>query len=575
MENTPIGNGDAARTIQLLQREYMFHGLDAGQLAWVASRFRKITLEKNTVIYSEGDKADSFYILLDGKVRMTRKVGGKERLQNIMGEGDFFGEQALLTTQLRPATATTAEKSTLLRLSKDRFSTLVNDFPQIRLNLSATAESRRLARKLQFSWLDPEEVIYYLNRKHNFFLITSLIFPILLVVCSIPVLVFASNADTTPFMNTLLWLTGGLMLLGGIGLGIWKAIDWGNDYYIVTSRRVIWLEKVVGLYDSRREAPMDRILSVNIFTSQLGRIMKFGDVIVRTYTTGFRMRRMDKPYEFASFVESYRERALLISKDEEARDMEQALEQALQARISGPQVILPPEDAPPPPAAKVEETQKKKTTSFSEKIRTLLKVRYQQGETITYRKHWWILFRKVWLPLFGLIGLLVFWGFLISNDSELLSSLLFEMGFFFALLFCLVALVYQYADWRNDIYRLTTTQIFDIEKKPLGREMKKTANLDTILSIEHERANIIGILLNFGTVTVNIGEAKFIFYGVYNPDQVHQDISDRQEALSRKKQEEEAERERERMVNWLVAYYEETGKIGDVKNYPGANPFSG
>jgi uncharacterized membrane protein YdbT with pleckstrin-like domain len=358
-------------------------------------------------------------------------------------------------------------------------------------------------------------------------------------------------------------------------LGIWKTIDWGNDYYIVTSRRVIWLEKVVGLYDSRREAPLDRILSVNVFTSQLGRILNFGDVIVRTYTTGFRMSRMDKPYEFASFVESYRERALLISKDEEARDMEQALEQALQARLKGPQVILPAEDAPPPPAMKVEETKKEKTSSLSEKIRTFLKVRYQQGDTITYRKHWWILFRKIWLPLFGSLGVLVFWGILISNDSDFLSSLCVEMGLLFTWLFCLVALVYQYADWRNDIYRLTTTQIFDIERKPLGKDLKKTANLDSILSIEHERANIIGILLNFGTVTVNIGETKFIFYGVYNPDQVHQDISDRQEALSRKKQEEEAKREHERMVNWLVAYYEETGKIADIKNYPGANPFSG
>jgi hypothetical protein len=37
----------------------------------------------------------------------------------------------------------------------------------------------------------------------------------------------------------------------------------------------------------------------------------------------------------------------------------------------------------------------------------------------------------------------------------------------------------------------------------------------------------------------------------------------------------EAKRERERMVNWLVAYYEETGKIGDFENNPGTIPFSG
>jgi hypothetical protein len=575
MENAPIGGDDAARTIRLLQREYLFRGLDADQLAWVASRFRKVTLDRNTVVYSEVGPADCFYIVLDGQVHVTRKVRDKERLLNIMGEGDFFGGRALLFDQPRTETVTTVEKTTLLRLNKDRFSTLLNDFPQIRLNLSATAESRRLAHKMQFSWLDPDEVIYYLNRKHNIFLLTSLILPILLAIISIPILIFAYNAETTPFVNTVAWITGALMLFGGIGLGIWNAVDWGNDYFIVTSRRVIWLEKVVGLYDSRREAPLTRVLSVNVFTSQIGRILKFGDVNVRTYTTGILMQHMDKPYEFASFVESYRERAKLISKEEEARDMAQALEQALQARLSGPQVILPAEDAVAPTAAAKTEEPKKKTSSLRENINTFLKVRYEQGDTITYRKHWWLLIRRIWLPLFGIVGVLVFWGVLAAMGSELISSLLVDVALIFTFLFSLVALIYQYVDWRNDIYRLSTTQIFDIEKKPLGREMKKTANLDTILSIEHERANIIGILLNFGTVTVNVGETKFIFYGVYNPDQVHQDISDRQEALNRNVIEAEAKRERERMVNWLVAYYEETGKIGDLENNPGAIPFSG
>jgi len=575
MDNAPIGGDDAARTIHLLQREYLFNGLDAGQLAWVASRFRKVTLDRNTVVYSEGGPADCFYIVLDGQVRVTRKVNDKERLLNIMNEGDLFGELALLFDRPRTETVTAVEKTTLLRLNKDWFSTLINDFPQIRLNLSATAESRRLAHKMQFSWLAPDEVIYYLNRKHNIFLLTSLILPILLAIFSIPILIFAYNAETTPFVNTVAWVTGALMLFGGIGLGIWNAVDWGNDYFIVTGRRVIWLEKMVGLYDSRREAPLARILSVTVFTSQIGRILKYGDVNVRTYTTGILMRHMDKPYDFASFVESYRERVKLISKEEEARDMAQALEQALQTRLRSPQVILPSEDAAPPPVAAKAEEPKVKTSSLRENIKTFLKVRYEQGDVITYRKHWWLLFRRIWLPLFGVVGVLVFWGVLAAMGSDLISSLLVEIALLLTFLFSLVALIYQYVDWRNDIYRLTTTQIFDIERKPLGKELKKTANLDTILSIEHERANIVGILLNFGTVTVNVGETKFIFNGVYNPDQVHQDISDRQEALNRKMIEAEATRERERMVNWLVAYYEETGKIGDFENNPGTIPFSG
>jgi len=85
--------------------------------------------------------------------------------------------------------------------------------------------------------------------------------------------------------------------------------------------------------------------------------------------------------------------------------------------------------------------------------------------------------------------------------------------------------------------------------------------LESILSIEHKRANIIGIMLNFGTVTINVGDTRFIFYNVFNPDQVHSDIADYREALNRRKRAKEAERERDHMVNWLVTYYNETEKL--------------
>jgi hypothetical protein len=113
---------------------------------------------------------------------------------------------------------------------------------------------------------------------------------------------------------------------------------------------------------------------------------------------------------------------------------------------------------------------------------------------------------------------------------------------------------YGYLDWSNDIYQLAPDQIRDIERKPLGDELKKTAPLESILSLEHHRDGIIQLMFNFGNVVINVGETRFIFRGVYNPDQVHQDVSDYIEALSRRKREIEAARERERMLNWLLAY---------------------
>src|SRR3970040_341804 len=66
--------------------------------------------------------------------------------------------------------------------------------------------------------------------------------------------------------------------------GVWRALDWRNYYYIATDRRVVWLEKVIGIYDNRQESPLRMILSVAVSSGLLGRPLGDGGVAVRPYT---------------------------------------------------------------------------------------------------------------------------------------------------------------------------------------------------------------------------------------------------------------------------------------------------
>ena len=84
---------------------------------------------------------------------------------------------------------------------------------------------------------------------------------------------------------------------------------------------------------------------------------------------------------------------------------------------------------------------------------------------------------------------------------------------------------YHYLDWSNDIYRLTPEQIFDIEKRPLGEEKKRSPTLDNILSLDYVPVGIVQLMFNYGTVNINVGQEKFIFHGVYNPMTRHRWIS--------------------------------------------------
>ncbi len=116
--------------------------------------------------------------------------------------------------------------------------------------------------------------------------------------------------------------------------------------------------------------------------------------------------------------------------------------------------------------------------------------------------------------------------------------------------------IYQYVDWRNDIFQVTSDQILDIDRQPFGTEERRAAPLENILSTQAHRYGLAGYLLNFGTVEITVGGAHLDFQDVLDPVGVQADIDRRREARIKQRREAEAAAERERMSDWLVAYHE-------------------
>jgi hypothetical protein len=217
-----------------------------------------------------------------------------------------------------------------------------------------------------------------------------------------------------------------------------------------------------------------------------------------------------------------------------------------------------------PVSAETKPTEEQSQKGFLLWLRNALKMRYEEGDQITYRKHWFILIKKTLIPGVVNLGLLLtaFYtysqGIFVGLNAILLWSVLFLVAGLWWL--------YHYVDWRNDIYVLTLDKIFDIERKPLTREEKREASLANILSLENARIGIIGILLNFGTVTLNVGNEKLTFDYVFNPVQVQYEISDRMYAFRKRKEELEATRERERVADWLMAYHHQINQEKNNEN---------
>lgn len=104
----------------------LFAGLKQEALELIAKVATEEIHSKNEKIFRHGEVGDKLYLILDGKIRISREVPGMgEEALAVLGPGQAFGEMALLDESPRSADAVVHERCRLLTLSKDGFDDLL------------------------------------------------------------------------------------------------------------------------------------------------------------------------------------------------------------------------------------------------------------------------------------------------------------------------------------------------------------------------------------------------------------------------------------------------------------------
>ena len=91
--------------------------------------------EKGDVICRQGDRSQTLYLIQSGAVEICSESGGKEVVIDIVQEGDFFGEMALIDRLPRSATVRAIRYSRVLPISRDQFLSHARNDPDIILHL--------------------------------------------------------------------------------------------------------------------------------------------------------------------------------------------------------------------------------------------------------------------------------------------------------------------------------------------------------------------------------------------------------------------------------------------------------
>jgi CRP/FNR family cyclic AMP-dependent transcriptional regulator len=130
----------------LLARVPLFAALDDESAAHLGATLTRRTLARGHVVFSEGDAGDRLFVVLDGKVKISRAAAdGRENLLAVLGTAEMFGELSLFDPGPRTASVTTITESTLASLDHDDLRPLLIERPAVAVQL-LKALAQRLRR---------------------------------------------------------------------------------------------------------------------------------------------------------------------------------------------------------------------------------------------------------------------------------------------------------------------------------------------------------------------------------------------------------------------------------------------
>ena len=209
--------------------------------------------------------------------------------------------------------------------------------------------------------------------------------------------------------------------------------------------------------------------------------MDYGNVIVRTFVGKIPFNQVGHPNEAAKMVEEYWNR----TKEYAAGVEKEAMKNAIRKSLGLPLPKVAPGFGEPAPLARAAAAPPKPRADASAILRFLgadtLKLRYESGDRVIYRKHWIVLVLHAWISVVCSLGALgLFLARLVQlaylpNDKFIslqggLSIDAWAAAFLGAFVPFVGWFIYQVIDWSNDKFEVTNDQIIDIDRKPFGSE---------------------------------------------------------------------------------------------------------
>jgi CRP-like cAMP-binding protein len=117
--------------VRILSGVGIFEGLTQEQLRLLAFGVENMRIPTGRILYREGDQADSAFIIVSGRIELFRQSEGERVSVGDAGPGAILGELALIADSNRLTGAIVAHDSELLRLGRNLFRRILEEYPEV------------------------------------------------------------------------------------------------------------------------------------------------------------------------------------------------------------------------------------------------------------------------------------------------------------------------------------------------------------------------------------------------------------------------------------------------------------
>lgn len=551
-----------ARVVGFLETMPLFENFRAER--WEDELYRIVPLVHDQVygngewLFRQGEISDRLLLVLEGRIQLTKiDPDGLVKEVGWLAIGDVAGETGLLVGDFHDVLATADGQARVLYLLRDDFNALLERHPRWwnRLNVSQIVDARRKVPR--FDWLRDDEWAVFFVQRHWTRLFRQVAAPLLFIALLLPALSYLFSHGTT--VATILAVVVAIPIFASFLVVIWQYLNWRDDYFVLTTQRVIHIERDWPFDVHSEECSLDTIQDIyEVRSGVTANILNYGNLVLQTAgeTVDIDIDNIPNPAHLRAMIFQQIERA-------KARDLLRArgqIRDLLARRLKIEKAPSPPPSKTLPAPPRVRRLWMLLTFSWLwEYLFPRSWVETDDGGTIILRRFWLLgllRYMEVFIPL--LILTVGGGAFLLERWNN--ADIHFASWFIAWLILeaiLLAALLWFVEDWRNDYVQLTPSHIILVEQKPLLlREARREARLDRIQNLSFQVPGFWGQLLKYGHVQFETAgrEGRFELKWVRYPSKVRSLISDRQYAYTQRQRQIEATQRQDELLSWFATY---------------------